>query len=309
MPAGEPGQFCDWRPELPRKSGLAQAENEGFPRWRSFAGVRPRPRDGSNRPEGTPMVFDEIRRAAEAAPLARLCEVSAALWKAFGAGGISEAQAEEISGLIEARRAVPPTSPGEGAPGCKFASCSTRKRQRPPVRSEAIERRRRLAASGPMPPALAARFTVGELAVMRIVGDEHRSHPERGCSLCIDAIAARAGVSRTTAQNAIRQAVRLGMLERQERRRPGMVSLTNVLRVVDREWLAWLSRGPKGGGLKKPSTTDTRGFKRPRAESAQPRAREGRDSRKPLYGTEIGPFGKCSEAQNRAGQARAVEGQ
>ena len=257
------------------------------------------------------MVFEEIRRAAEAAPLARLCEVSAALWKAFGAGGISEAQAEEISGLIEARQSLAKApNLGRSEPAekrCKFAPFFQRKRQRPPVRSEAIERRRRLAASGPMPPALAARFTVGELAVMRIVGDEQCSG--RGhCSLCIDAIAARAGVSRTTAQNAIRQAVRLGMLERQERRRPGMVSLTNVLRVVDREWLAWLSRGPKGGGLKKPSTTDTRGFKRPRAESAQPRAREGRDSRKPLYGTGIGPFGKCSEAQNRAGQARAVEG-
>ena len=60
-----------------------------------------------------------------------------------------------------------------------------------------------------MPPALAARFTVGELAVLRIVGDEVRASGL--CGLCIDAIAARAGVCRRTAQNAIRQAARLAL--------------------------------------------------------------------------------------------------
>jgi hypothetical protein len=61
-----------------------------------------------------------------------------------------------------------------------------------------IERRRRLVASGPLPPPLAARFTWGEIAVMRIVGDECRVHG--CCTLHIDAIAARAGVHRTTVQ-------------------------------------------------------------------------------------------------------------
>src|SRR3954454_3368543 len=46
--------------------------------------------------------------------------------------------------------------------------------QRAPVRAVAIARRRHLAASGPMPPALACRFTVSELAVLKIVGDEVR---------------------------------------------------------------------------------------------------------------------------------------
>ena len=209
------------------------------------------------------MVAEEIRRAAQAAPLARLCEVTAALWKAFGAGGVSEAEAEEISGLIEARRAVGQSAnlrlgPGGGS-SARSGAWSPRRPQCPPVRSVAIERRRRLAASGPMPPALAARFTVAELAALKIIGDDVRRSGV--CVLPIDAIAARAGVSRTSAQNAIRQACRLGMLERQERRRAGANSLTNVLRVVDREWSAWLKRGSAGGGLKSRSTMDTRGLR------------------------------------------------
>jgi len=94
-----------------------------------------------------------------------------------------------------------------------------------------------------MPPALAARFTVGELAVLRIVGDEVRASGL--CGLCIDAIAARAGVCRRTAQNAIRQAARLGLLTIQERRREGQKNLPNIIRVISREWLAWLRLGAR----------------------------------------------------------------
>src|SRR3978361_1666639 len=77
------------------------------------------------------------------------------------------------------------------------------KPQRPPVRSIAVERRRRLAASGPMPPALAARFSTGELAALRIVADEVQARGR--CELCLDAIAARAGGARSTAKRALRQ--------------------------------------------------------------------------------------------------------
>ena len=46
----------------------------------------------------------EIRRQAEAAPRAALPAVASALWKAFGEGHLSEAEAEALSGLIEARQ-------------------------------------------------------------------------------------------------------------------------------------------------------------------------------------------------------------
>jgi hypothetical protein len=91
-----------------------------------------------------------------------------------------------------------------------------------------------------MPPSLACRFTVGELAVLRIVGDEVR---ERGqCDRTLAEISARAGVSRTTAQNALRAAAAMGFVTIEERRRQGQVNLPNVVRVVSREWMLWLTR-------------------------------------------------------------------
>jgi len=61
--------------------------------------------------------------------------------------------------------------------------------------------------------------------------------------LPVDAIAALAGCSRTTAQNALRQARKLGLILVKERRIPGQKSLPNVIRVISRDWLAWLERG------------------------------------------------------------------
>src|SRR4029077_20982898 len=99
------------------------------------------------------------------------------------------------------------------------------RRQRSPDRQASIERRRRLAASGPMPPALAARFTQGELAALRIISDEVRL--QCCCVLHIDAIAARPVPCRPVVKNALREARRLGMVTITERRRRGQRSLTN----------------------------------------------------------------------------------
>ena len=117
--------------------------------------------------------------------------------------------------------------------------------QRAPVRAVAIARRRHLAASGPMPPALASKFTVSELAVLRIVGDEVRG--QGACDRTVDEIAARAGTCRTVVKDAIRARPRLGLLTVQERRRQGQKNLPNVVRIVSREWTQWLARGPKSG--------------------------------------------------------------
>ncbi|KOX59620.1 hypothetical protein ADL19_04910 [Streptomyces purpurogeneiscleroticus] len=240
------------------------------------------------------MLVEEMRAAVAAAPRERLCDLSKALWQAFAAGAVSEADAEQLSGLIEAGKAVGNCSnSGSSRPAektSKFATLPPRRPQRPPVRSAAIERRRRLAASGPMPPALASRFTTAELAVLKIISDDVRA--SGACMAPIDAIAARAGVSRTSAQNAIRQACRLGMLERQERRRAGDRSLPSILRVVDREWSAWLRRGPKGGGLNSLSTTDNRDSQR---------GFEAAATVKGCRGTEIDP-GRSAQPRIRAGR-------
>ena len=55
------------------------------------------------------MFADEVRRSVEAAPRSRLPDVAAVMWRAYGTGQISEAEAEALSALIEARKALPAT--------------------------------------------------------------------------------------------------------------------------------------------------------------------------------------------------------
>ena len=115
-----------------------------------------------------------------------------------------------------------------------------------------------------MPPAVAAKFTVGELAVLRIVGGEVRQHGP--CDPCVDKIAARAGVCRRLTQNALRLAAQLGLLTVEERRRQGQRNLPNILRIVSREWLSWLAKAARKTGCGNMHPTDrppkTKGFTR-----------------------------------------------
>jgi hypothetical protein len=90
-------------------------------------------------------------------------------------------------------------------------------------------------------------YTEGERAVMCIIAREIKHHGL--CDLSIDEIAARAGVCRTTAQNAMHEARRLCHITVLERPRPGMKSLTNVVRICSEEWLAWVKRGPSAAKL------------------------------------------------------------
>ena len=79
---------------------------------------------------------------------------------------------------------------------------------------------------------------LAKVAVLRIVADEHRDRG--GCDRSVDEIAARAGVCRRTVQNALRHAERLGLVSITERRRDSARNLPNIVRVVSREWLAWI---------------------------------------------------------------------
>src|SRR3954466_9913896 len=197
------------------------------------------------------MFTDTMSAAIEGArTLTRLDHLSKAIWQALAAGAVGDDDAQSLAERLHARRSL---LRGDlkpvGLPAGRPSLFPPRRPQRPPKRPVAIARRRHLAASGPMPPSLACRFTVGELAVLRIVGDEVRQHGR--CDRCVDEIAARAGVCRSLVKNAIRTAARLGLLTVEERRREGRRNLPNVVRIVSREWLAWLTRGPKPIGVKK----------------------------------------------------------
>jgi hypothetical protein len=56
----------------------------------------------------------------------------------------------------------------------------------------------------------------------------------------MDAIAALAGTCRTVVRNTINKGRALGLLYREERRRRGQKSLTNLVRILRPAWRHWL---------------------------------------------------------------------
>ncbi len=185
------------------------------------------------------MFADEARRAIAASPLTGLDALSKSIWQAYGAGAVNDAEASELCELIAARRAV------------KTAPQTPRRSTGPRPRSDAsLERRRRWVASGWLPPTLACRFTQAEAAVLSVIAAEVTKAGR--CVLPIGALAALAGVGKTTVRTALHQARTLGLLTVEERRLSAFRSDTNVVRIVSGEWRTWLSLGrgrkAEGGG-------------------------------------------------------------
>jgi hypothetical protein len=197
------------------------------------------------------MFINALAGAIDAANPKQFDYLSRQLWQAHAAGHIPDQDAQSLAERLHSRRGdsgvaqgalfrlangVTPAK-GQNAPRAFLRTPESKS----PDRRRSIERRRRLAASGPMPPAMSAVFTVGELAVLRIVGDEVAA---RGtCDRSLAEIAARAGVCRKLAQLTLRLAARQGLVSIQRRPRPGRKNLSNVVRIISAEWTAWLKRG------------------------------------------------------------------
>jgi hypothetical protein len=226
----------------------------------------------ASQPEGERMSFcDQMAAAIDGArTLTRLDHLSRSIWQGLAASAVADDDAQALAERLHARKSV---LRGEikpvGIPPGRPSIFPPRRLQRALQRPVAIARRRHLAASGPMPPALACKFTVSELAVLRIIGDEVRQHG--CCDRCVDELAARAGVCRRMVQNALREAARLGLLTVEERRREGRRNLPNIVRIVSREWTSWLARGGRSSrpqaeapiGCKKMHPTDSKDKKDP----------------------------------------------
>lgn len=191
------------------------------------------------------MFHEQITAAiAGAYGLAPLQALSSAIWKGHASGALSDNEAQTLAEQIEARKALSKAmGASPAAPARRRSIFTPRRPQRSPDRLKSITRRRQLASAGPMPPALAAHFTEAERAVMKIVADEHLKFGSSDLSL--DEIAARAGCSRTSAQNAMRQARQLGLIIIQIRKRRGQPNETNVIKIIAAEWLSWLDKAPK----------------------------------------------------------------
>jgi hypothetical protein len=212
---------------------------------------------------------EEIRRAVMAAPRMKLAEVGEAMWRAWAVGHVSDTEAEELSNLIETRKAIPATEkPTQRRVGSR------------PCSSVSMERRRSWAAAGRLPPTLAAKFTLAEQAVLAVVAAEVKKHG--ACALTIGHIAALAGVSETTVRNALRQAQALALVTIEERRRTAWMNYPNKVSIVSREWSMWLRLGTganlrtprvqesKSGLAQKRENIDSGSFFRQRQDQADP---------------------------------------
>ncbi len=187
------------------------------------------------------MFADDIRRALQGTPRDRLAELSAAVWKGFACGAVSEGDAQQLAEEIAARKVIPP----------ELAEARRTVGSRPRT-SASIERRRAWTASGWMPPAIAARFTMGEQAAIAVIIAEAAKAGR--CGLPIGAIAGRAGVCATTVRNALRQARTLGIVAVEQRRLSYDRSLPNLVTIISRELALWVRTRARielqGGGCK-----------------------------------------------------------
>ncbi|PWB90921.1 hypothetical protein C5688_08645 [Methylocystis sp. MitZ-2018] len=166
------------------------------------------------------------------------------IWQGVVHGAIDEGDADFLQSFAERRRPLACGRRGVGGRGvAKLVSRFVpRQRARSYDRQASRERRRTLGGSAVMPPNLRCHFTEGQRAVLCILAGEVKHHGL--CDLAIDKIAALAGVCRTTVQNTLHEARRLGHIKVTERPQPGRKNLTNVVHIVSAEWITWIKRGP-----------------------------------------------------------------
>lgn len=194
------------------------------------------------------MFAETIRRAVMAAARTELPTLAGQVWRSFAAGLVTETEASELAELVDARKVIPVERPAPRRVGSR------------PTTPASLQRRRRWVASGMMPPGIACQFTPAETAVLAMIAAEIVKRGQ--CRLPVGAIAALAGVSRSSVRNALRAAKEAGLLDVKERRLSRWRNLSNIVTIVSREWSTWLTIGAKGGGCKFVERTHNQNIKR-----------------------------------------------
>jgi hypothetical protein len=94
-----------------------------------------------------------------------------------------------------------------------------------------------------MPWQMEAKLTPCERALAAIIKEDHlkQGHSDK----CHDVAAALIGACAKTVFRSQRRLEELGWITIEERERPGRKHLPNIVRIVSREWLTWIERGPK----------------------------------------------------------------
>ena len=214
------------------------------------------------------MLAEEMAEAIRTCARDALDEVTRALWTAVGAGQIGDEDAIRLSEAIDARRV--PSKGAQATAGWGFLpgrGMPPRKHQRSPDRAEALEKSRRWAAAGRMPPNIAMKFTSGEQAALAVIAFEFGKR--QFCDKSHREIGDVAGVSESTVKRAIRQARKIGLLTVQERRLSRYRNDTNVLRIISKAWLAWIDLRGARGGVQPRTGTNTSGLRKGRSENRE----------------------------------------
>jgi hypothetical protein len=188
----------------------------------------------------TTHAYSALATAIESAGRNQLDDYSRQVWKAHGAGIVADDQAQRLQELIQRRRGAQPVARGLPSIAPRYF-IQRSPEQRSQDRRASLMRRREHAATGPLPPAIAAGFTTGELAVLKVISDEWLAHG--ACDRSLNELAARAGVCLKVAKQAIRLAELDGLISVQRRPRSGRKHLTNIIRIIRAEWLDWLAKG------------------------------------------------------------------
>jgi hypothetical protein len=239
----------------------------------------------------------QFRTAIREARPRDLDALSSKLWAAHGAGTIADDQAQQLAELIQWRR-LPVnrvlSQPDIASPRYYIQRSP---QQRSPDRRASLLRRREHSATGPLPPHLAAGFTTGELAVLKVISDEWLAHG--ACDRSLNELAARAGVCHSLAKRTVRLAELDGLFTVQRRPRSGRRHLTNVIRIVRAEWLDWLRKGRR-------KTYATNACNRAKPIFAEVRGVQNNPPRSQvLRNADSEPVDNTVKKENRTGAGRA----
>jgi hypothetical protein len=243
------------------------------------------------------MFYDALATTIDNAGKNQIDECSRQVSRALGGANLTDDQATQLYGLIQVRRAALTHSLAACTHTLVRSYIQRSPEQRSPDRASLL-RRRQHAATGPLPSNLAANFTTGELAALKIVADECLAHG--ACDLSKNEIGARAGVCKTVVKRALKLAeVRLTMISVLRRPRSGRKHLTSIIRIIRAEWLTWLDKGNRMAYAIKACDRAKPDFKRFRGVQLNPpRAQDFRNA-----GSDR--VDRTEEKRNRTGASRA----